>query len=109
MILASAHGFLNPAADFKASLNPELNLAGKAGKAATGAKTELNAQYFVATAPDGKVLGTTGLYQTAHDAGEGRWMGWMSVIPGARGKGVGDALVNFSINKVWEDGAEVLN
>lgn len=88
-------GFLNPGADFKASLKP---LATKVSE--TGLPhTEMNARYFLAVDKEGRVLGTTGLYETSKDQGQALWLGWMSVRPAYRGKGIGQKLLDFSIEE----------
>lgn len=94
-------GFLNPAADFKASLTPMLT------KMHAGQR-EMNARYFLAVDKENRVLGTTGLYQTAKDQGEALWVGWMSVRPAFRGKGVGQKLVDFSIDEAKKQNVDYL-
>jgi RimJ/RimL family protein N-acetyltransferase len=43
------------------------------------------------------VLGTTGLYQYKRDAQEAVWVGWFCVDPKARGKGIGQKLIEHTI------------
>jgi len=97
-------GFLNPASDFAASLNP------LAKKAVSGGMphTELNARYFVAMDKENRVLGTTGLYQTSKDQAEAVWLGWMSVRPAYRGKGLGQKLLDFSIDEAKKQDVDYL-
>jgi RimJ/RimL family protein N-acetyltransferase len=45
----------------------------------------------------GAVLGTTGLYQYKRDAQEAVWVGWFCVDPKARGKGIGQKLIDHTI------------
>jgi RimJ/RimL family protein N-acetyltransferase len=45
----------------------------------------------------GAVLGTTGLYQYKRDAQEAVWVGWFCVDPKARGKGIGQKLIEHTI------------
>jgi len=45
----------------------------------------------------GAVLGTTGLYQYNRDAQEAVWVGWFCVDPKARGKGIGQKLIDHTI------------
>lgn len=97
-------GFLNPTSDFAASLNP---LAKKA-VGASMPHTELNARYFVAVDKENRVLGTTGLYQTSKDQAEAVWLGWMSVRPAYRGKGIGQKLLDFSIDEAKKDNVDYL-
>ncbi len=94
-------GFLNPAADFKASLTPMLT------KMHAGQR-EMNSRYFLAVDKENRVLGTTGLYQTAKDQGEALWVGWMSVRPAFRGKGIGQKLVDFSIDEAKKQNVDYL-
>ncbi len=94
-------GFLNPAADFRASLTP------MATKMHAGQR-EMNARYFLAVDKENRVLGTTGLYQTAKDQGEALWVGWMSVRPALRGKGIGQKLVDFSIDEAKKQNVDYL-
>jgi len=64
-----------------------------------GLFTEMNARYFLAVDKEGRVLGTTGLYETSKDQGQAMWLGWMSVRPAFRGKGIGQKLLDFSIEE----------
>ena len=59
----------------------------------------MDARYWVATDRTGKVIGTTGLYSRHEDAGEAVWIGWMCVDSLYRGKGVGKALLEFTITE----------
>lgn len=43
------------------------------------------------------VLGTTGLYRYKKDSDEGVWLAWFCVDPRARGRGIGQALLEHSI------------
>jgi GNAT superfamily N-acetyltransferase len=97
-------GFLNPASDFAASLNPLAKKAMGGGMP----HTELNARYFVAVDKENRVLGTTGLYQTSKDQAEAVWLGWMSVRPAYRGKGIGQKLLDFSIDEAKKDNVDYL-
>jgi len=97
--------FLNPARDFKASLDP-LAQAARAGS--MDPTVEMNARYWLAVDKDGKVLGTTGLYETGRDKSEAAWMGWMSVRDAYRGQGIGKRLVDFSIDQAKADGKQYL-
>jgi RimJ/RimL family protein N-acetyltransferase len=45
----------------------------------------------------GAVLGTTGLYQYKRDAQEAVWVGLFCVDPKARGKGIGQKLIEHTI------------
>ena len=94
-------GFLNPATDFKAALSPMVT------KMHAGQR-EINARYFLAVDKENRVLGTTGLYQTAKDQGEALWLGWMSVRPAYRGKGIGQKLLDFSIDEAKKSNADYL-
>ncbi|MBX9947570.1 MAG: GNAT family N-acetyltransferase [Candidatus Obscuribacterales bacterium] len=94
-------GFLNPAVDFKSALTP------MATKMHAGQK-EMNARYFLAVDKENRVLGTTGLYETAKDRGEALWLGWMSVRPAYRGKGIGQRLLDFSIEEAKKSNVDYL-
>lgn len=96
--------FLNPAKDFKASLNPDLNPA----RVSMDPKVEMNARYWLAVDQKGNVLGTTGLYETGKDQGEAAWLGWMSVRKEARGQGIGQKLVDFSVAQARAEGKQYL-
>lgn len=97
--------FLNPAKDFKASLDP----AEQAKRMGAMDKTiERNARYWLAMDNKGNVLGTTGLYETGKDSGEAAWMGWMSVRSEYRGQGIGKKLVDFSVDQARADGKQYL-
>jgi ribosomal protein S18 acetylase RimI-like enzyme len=94
--------FLNPAKDFKASLDPVLN----ASRLSLDPKQEANARYWLAVDKKGNVLGTTGLYETGKDQAEASWLGWMSVRSSARGQGIGKQLVDFSVAQARADGKD---
>lgn len=94
-------GFLNPATDFQAALTP------MATKIHAGQR-EMNARYFLAVDKENRVLGTTGLYQTAKDQGDALWLGWMSVRPAYRGKGIGQKLLDFSIDEAKRSNVDYL-
>lgn len=69
---------------------------------------ERDFEYWVAKEREtGKVVGTTGLYNMIGDP-LARWLGWMSVDPEYRGLGIGKALLQHSIDKAKESGAQVL-
>ena len=98
---------LNPARDFRASLDPVIQ-AERAALASTNKTVEMNAKYWLAVDKNGSVVGTTGLYETGADKGEAAWMGWMSVPKSYRGQGIGKKLVDFSIEQARADGKGML-
>lgn len=61
--------------------------------------------YFVMLDPDTKkVIGTTGLYRLPNDPPELVWVGWYCVAPEERGKGLGEALLTWTIDKARKAG-----
>jgi ribosomal protein S18 acetylase RimI-like enzyme len=44
-----------------------------------------------------EVLGTTGLYRCTNDANEAVWVAWFCVAPKARGRGIGQALIDHTV------------
>jgi GNAT superfamily N-acetyltransferase len=54
----------------------------------------------------GCVLGTTGLYRYKKDAGEAVWVGWFCVDPKMRGRGIGQALIEHTVERAREGGFE---
>lgn len=109
-IAAAKDGFhygwpvLNPAKDFKAALDPIKN----ASRVSLDPKVEMNARYWVAMDNQGRVVGTTGLYETMQDQGKAYWLGWMSVPRAYQGQGIGKKLVDFSVEQAQKDGREYL-
>lgn len=109
-IAAAKDGFhygwpvLNPAKDFRASLDPIKNAA----RVSFDPKVEMNARYWVAMDNQGRVVGTTGLYETMQDQGKAYWLGWMSVPRAYQGQGIGKKLVDFSVEEAQKDGREYL-
>lgn len=47
----------------------------------------------------GRVVGVTGLYEDEDDAPAALWLGWFCVDPAHRGRGLGSALLDFSISE----------
>ncbi len=56
----------------------------------------------------GAVLGVTGLYEDEDDAPAAEWLGWFCVSPQARGRGIGAALLDFSIAEARRTGKPFL-
>lgn len=52
----------------------------------------------------GAVRGTTGLYQYEKDAREAVWVAWFCVDPKARGKGIGQKLIEHTIRMAGQAG-----
>lgn len=50
------------------------------------------------------VLGTTGLYRYNKDSEEAVWMAWFCVDPKARGRGVGQALIDHTVLRAQNAG-----
>ena len=44
-----------------------------------------------------EVIGTTGLYRYKKDANEAVWVAWFCVDPKARGRGIGQALIDHTV------------
>ena len=51
-----------------------------------------------------QVLGTTGLYRYNRDADEAVWVAWFCVAPKARGRGVGQALLDHTVARARKAG-----
>ncbi len=64
-------------------------------KAVSGIKDVV--AFDVSTDVSGRVLGTTGLYRYNRDAAEAVWVAWLCVDPNARGRGIGQALIDHTI------------
>lgn len=64
--------------------------------------------FYVAKSPDGKVVGTTGLYSTRADAARARWLSWYVVAPETRGQGLGSALLKHAEQETLARGLGVL-
>jgi GNAT superfamily N-acetyltransferase len=50
------------------------------------------------------VLGTTGLYRYKKDSDEAVWVAWFCVDPKARGRGVGQALIDHTVSRAQNAG-----
>jgi GNAT superfamily N-acetyltransferase len=79
---------------FIAIRRPE-SLAGRLLMWFAGVKSKVAFSVYIDEA--GAVLGTTGLYQYKRDAQEAVWVGWFCVDPKARGKGIGQKLIEHTI------------
>ena len=55
-------------------------------------------RFWLATKHDA-VIGTVGLYSTPKDAASALWLGLFCVSPEARGQKVGQALIDFAVDK----------
>jgi len=56
-------------------------------------------RYWVAI-EKGRVIGTTGVYTLKKDRHEACWLSWFCVDPEYRGRGIGEKLLEFTIEKV---------
>jgi ribosomal protein S18 acetylase RimI-like enzyme len=65
-------------------------------------------RYWTATDKTGQVVGTTGLYEYASDRYQASWLGWMCVEPRARGRKIGQSLVEKAIGEARADGKAFL-
>lgn len=64
-----------------------------------------NMRYWVARDPETReIIGTTGLYTYPDDPGA-VWLGWFSVDPACRGRGIGSQLLDLSIELARQSGA----
>ena len=50
------------------------------------------------------VIGTTGLYRYMNDANEAVWVAWFCVDPKARGRGIGQALIDHTVSRARNAG-----
>lgn len=81
-----------PSVAFKASLDPELY------RALLKTRDVVRFHYWLAiNEVDQSVMGTTGLYELAEDQNEASWLGWFCVAPTARGQGVGQKILDFTL------------
>ena len=54
------------------------------------------------------VLGTTGLYRYKKDFDRAVWLSWFCVDPNARGRGIGQALIEHSVARARETGISLM-
>lgn len=54
----------------------------------------------------GTVIGTTGLYRYKQDAHEAVWLAWFCVAPSARGRGIGQLLLDHTVRLARDLGFE---
>ena len=50
------------------------------------------------------VIGATGLYRYMNDANEAVWVAWFCVDPKARGRGIGQALIDHTVSRARNAG-----
>lgn len=86
---------------FVAIRNPS-GLAGRLLMACAGIKDKI--AFDVCVDEAGAVLGTTGLYRYKRDAHEAAWIAWFCVAPAARGQGVGQQLLDHTVQLARELG-----
>lgn len=70
----------------------------------TGAVFGKNLEYFVVKNNDGKIIGTTGLYNKEDDAEDVIWLGWYCVDPNFRGQGYGQEILDLTISEARRRG-----
>ena len=56
----------------------------------------------------GRVLGTTGLYRYTKDSDQASWVAWFCVDPEARGRGVGQALLEHTVERARRAGFRLI-
>ena len=54
------------------------------------------------------VLGTTGLYRYKKDSDTAVWLAWFCVDPRARGRGIGQALLDHSVARARDAGFSLM-
>lgn len=58
-------------------------------------------EYYILLSELGNVIGTTGIYQNTIEP-ESAWVGWFCIDPQKRGKGYGQKLLTYTIEKAKE-------
>ncbi|MFX1252174.1 MAG: GNAT family N-acetyltransferase [Promethearchaeota archaeon] len=106
---------IRPSEEFSASLGQDPEVIKKMEE-----KKVKDIEYWVAVhenklTGEKKVVGTTGLYMdlneypfltnSSHEPEKARWLGWFCVDPQLRGKGIGTALLKYTINLAQKRGA----
>ena len=79
---------------FSAIKNPE-SIAGRLLMSFAGIKDKV--AFDVYLAEGNELLGTTGLYRYKKDADEAVWVAWFCVDPKARGRGIGQELIDHTV------------
>lgn len=64
--------------------------------------------FWIAQDQSGEALGISGLYRLRKDRREAVWLGWYTVHPSARGKGVGGTLLRHAIQAARDTGVKYL-
>lgn len=65
-------------------------------------------KYWVLFDRSGKLIGTTGLYHYKSDQKDILWLGWFCIHQNKRGLGLGNFLLNYTINKAISKNAKKL-
>lgn len=66
-------------------------------------------KYFIAREEGkGPLVGVTGWYTRNSDPEDMIWLGWYCVDPSEKGKGLGRAILEWTIDKVKEDGYKTM-
>jgi hypothetical protein len=86
---------------FLAIRNPK-SVAGRILMALAGTKNKI--PFNVHGDGAGLLLGTTGLYRYNRDVNEAVWVAWFSVDPKARGRGIGQALIDHTVSRARNTG-----
>ena len=68
----------------------------------------IDLEYYITKSEDDKVVGITGLYSRRKDSNEALWLGWFAVHPNYRKKGIGNKLLQFSIDEAKKRGKKYL-
>lgn len=92
------------ARDYEMSLNPEMHQE----ELAENGFNSLKYWFVNKTKKSGEIVGITGLETRLGDPEDMAWLGWFGVVPEARGKGFGRAILKKTIAKARSIGFERL-
>jgi len=91
----------SPERAFRASLNPEND------RSFFKEHNMKTLRYFVVCSRE-KIIGTTGIYTLKTEPREISWLGWFGIDKKYRGKGLGKELLNWTLNKIKEEGGKTV-